>query len=72
MTTERTVAQAAPNVTDGIVVNTFVVAPDWINDDPTHYAEYTPEHLCGIGWQIVDGVCVLPPPPPDPDPVPSA
>jgi hypothetical protein len=64
---ERTVARVSPNVTNGVVVNVEVVAPDWVNDDPTHLIEYTPEQPAAIGWEVIDGVVQVPPPPPEPD-----
>jgi hypothetical protein len=57
---ERTVARVAPDTTNGVVVNIEVVAPDWVNDDPTHLIEYDAEHPAGIGWAVVDGVVVRP------------
>ncbi len=62
---ERTVAFVEPNVTNGVVVNVEVVAPDWVNDDPTHLIEYTPENPAAIGWAVVN--CVVQVPPPEPD-----
>ena len=62
---ERTVAVVAPNVQNGTVVNCEVVAADWTNTDPEHLIEYTPEQPAGIGWQVVDGIVIVPPPPPD-------
>ena len=63
---ERTVARVSPNVTNGVVVNVEVVAPDWVNTDPTHLIEYTPENPAAIGWAVVDGVVIRPP---DPEPI---
>lgn len=62
---ERTVAVVEPNVTNGVVVNIEVVAPEWVNTDPTHLIEYTPDHPAAIGWQVVNGVVIVPPPPPE-------
>lgn len=45
---------------NGVVVNIEVVAPDWVNDDPTHLIEYDAEHPAGIGWQVVNGVVIRP------------
>ena len=64
---ERTVAIVSPNVTNGVIVNVEVVAAEWVNDDPTHLIEYTPEKPAAIGWEVIDGVVQVPPPPPDPD-----
>lgn len=64
---ERTVAYVEPNVTNGVVVNVEVVAPDWVNNDPAHYIEYTSENPAAIGWAVINGVVQVPPPLPDPD-----
>jgi hypothetical protein len=64
---ERTVAVVEPNVTNGVVVNVEVVAPDWVNNDPTHLIEYTEQNPAAIGWAVINGVVQVPPPPPDPD-----
>jgi hypothetical protein len=64
---ERTVAIVSPNVTNGVVVNVEVVAPDWVNDDPTHLIEYTPENQDAIGWEVIEGLVIVPPPHPEPD-----
>lgn len=68
--TERTVAEVSPDTKKGVVINVEVVPPDWTNNDPNHLIEYTPEHPAAIGWEVIDGVVIVPPPPPDPDPVP--
>lgn len=62
--TERTVAIVEPNVTNGVVVNVEVVPTDWVNNDPQHLIEYTPENPAAIGWTVVNGVVIVPPPPP--------
>lgn len=67
--TERTVAVVSPDTKKGVVVNVEVVPNDWTNNDPDHLIEYTPEHPAAIGWEVIDGVVIVPPPPPDPDPV---
>lgn len=64
---ERTVAVVEPNVTNGVVVNCQVVAPDWVNNDPQHLLEYTPEQPAAIGWQVINGVVIVPPPLVQPD-----
>lgn len=65
---ERTVAIVDPNVTNGVVVNVEVVPADWVNNDPTHLLEYTPQNPAAIGWQVINGVVQVPPPPPEPTP----
>ena len=57
---ERTVARVSPDTTNGVVVNIEVVAPDWVNDDPTHLIEYNAEHPAGIGWEVINGVVIRP------------
>jgi len=57
---ERTVARCEPNTTNGVVVNVSVKAADWVNDDPTHLIEYTPEAPAAIGWAVVNGVVIVP------------
>ena len=64
---ERTVAHVEPNVTNGVVVNISVKSADWVNDDPRHLIEYTPENPAAIGWEVKNGVVIVPPPPPDED-----
>jgi hypothetical protein len=64
---ERTVAHCEPDTTDGVVVNISVKAVDWVNDDPTHLIEYTPESPAAIGWEVKNGVVIVPPPPPEPE-----
>ena len=60
---ERTVARCEPDTTNGIVVNVTVKPANWVNDDPTHLIEYTPENPAGIGWQVINGVVIIPPAP---------
>jgi hypothetical protein len=60
---ERTVAVVEPNTTNGIVVNVVVVAPDWVNTDSEHLIEYNEENPAAIGWQVLNGVVIVPPPP---------
>jgi hypothetical protein len=67
MMSERTVAVCEPNTTNGVVVNIIVVASDWVNGDPTHLIEYTSEAPASIGWEVKNGVVIVPPPPPEPD-----
>jgi hypothetical protein len=62
---ERTVAIVEPDITKGVVVNVEVVAPDWVNNDPAHLIEYTPENPAAIGWAVINGVVQVPPPPPE-------
>ena len=61
---QRTVAIVEPNTTNGVVVNCEVVADNWVNTDPEHFLEYTADAPAAIGWQVVNGVVIIPPPPP--------
>lgn len=60
---ERTVAVVAPDTKNGVVVNVEVVAADWTNTDPQHLIEYTPENPAAIGWEVKNGVVIVPPAP---------
>jgi hypothetical protein len=60
---ERTVAVVEPNTTNGVVVNVVVVAPDWVNTDFEHLIEYNEENPAAIGWQVLNGVVIVPPSP---------
>ena len=64
---QRTVAHCEPDTIDGVVVNVSVKSADWVNDDPEHLIEYTPENPAGIGWLVKDGLVIVPPPPSKPD-----
>jgi hypothetical protein len=57
---ERTVAHVQPNTTDGVVVNCSVKSADWVNDDPTHLIEYTEANPAAIGWEVKNGVVIVP------------
>lgn len=57
---ERTVAIVEPNITQGVVVNVEVVPIDWVNTDPEHLIEYTPENPAAIGWEVINGVVQIP------------
>ena len=50
-------------VENDIVVNVVVADSEWIAEQPGEWIEYTEEHPCGIGWDVEDGACVLPPAP---------
>ena len=53
-------------VENNIVVNTVVADAAWIAEQPGEWIEFDAEHPCSIGWDVENGVCVLPPPPPPP------
>lgn len=52
-------------VQDNVVVNIVVADADWIAQQPGEWVEYDDAHPCAIGWDVENGVCVVPPPPPD-------
>ena len=43
------------------------LVPDGSNWKATMLIEYTDVNPCAIGWDVVDGVCVIPPAPPKPE-----
>lgn len=51
-------------VENNIVVNTVVADAAWIAEQPGEWIEFDAEHPCSIGWDVENGVCVVPPPPP--------
>lgn len=56
-------------VENNVVVNTVVADAAWIAQQPGEWIEYTDANPCGIGWNVQNGVCVVPPPPPPPFPI---
>jgi hypothetical protein len=53
-------------VENNIVVNTVVADAEWIAEQPGTWIEFDSEHPCSIGWDVENGVCVIPPAPPSP------
>jgi hypothetical protein len=53
-------------VENDIVVNVVVADAEWIAEQPGEWILYTDENPCAIGWDVVDGQCVIPPRPPEP------
>ena len=53
-------------VENDIVVNVVVADAEWIAEQPGEWIEYTDENPCGIGWDVENGQCVIPPLPPEP------
>lgn len=51
-------------IENNIVVNTVVADAEWIAEQPGEWIEYTEENPCGIGWDVVNGFCVVPVTPP--------
>ena len=50
-------------VENDIVVNTVVADAAWIALQTGEWIEFDAEHPCAIGWDVVDGACVIPPAP---------
>jgi hypothetical protein len=50
-------------VADGVVVNVVVADDAWVAAQGGEWIEYTPENPAAIGWEVVDGVVVVPPAP---------
>jgi hypothetical protein len=50
-------------VENNIVVNTVVANAAWIALQTGEWIEYTEANPCAIGWDVVDGACVIPPAP---------
>jgi len=46
-----------------VVVNIVEADAEWVAEQPGEWIEYTDENPCRIGWDVVDGVCVIPPNP---------
>ena len=59
---QRTVAIVEPTTHKGVVVNVEVVPADWLNTDPDHLLEYTPDAPAAIGWEVIKGVVIVPEP----------
>ena len=51
-------------VENNVVVNVVVADAEWIAQQPGEWIEYDDAHPCAIGWDVENGVCVVPPPPP--------
>lgn len=51
-------------VENDVVVNVVVADAAWIAQQPGEWIEYDEAHPCAIGWDVENGVCVVPPPPP--------
>tara|TARA_R110000822_G_C15175724_1_gene479794 strand:+ start:576 stop:767 length:192 start_codon:yes stop_codon:yes gene_type:complete len=60
--------QTYAQVENNIVVNVVEATADWIAAQPGEWIEYDAANPCGIGWDVENGICILPPPPP-PDPI---
>jgi len=51
-------------VQNNVVVNVVVADAEWIAEQPGEWIEYDDAHPCAIGWDVENGVCVIPPAPP--------
>lgn len=51
-------------VQNNVVINVVVADAEWIAQQPGEWIEYDDAHPCAIGWDVENGVCVVPPPPP--------
>jgi hypothetical protein len=47
-------------VENNVVVNVVEADAEWIAEQPGEWIQYTEESPCGIGWDVVDGSCVVP------------
>lgn len=53
-------------VENNVVVNVVEADQEWIDQQAGEWIEYDDANPCAIGWDVEDGVCVVPPPPPFP------
>ena len=51
-------------IENSIVINVVVADAAWIAEQPGEWLEYDDQHPCAIGWNVQNGVCVIPPAPP--------
>lgn len=51
-------------IENSIVINVVVADAAWIAEQPGEWLEYDDQHPCAIGWNVENGVCVIPPAPP--------
>lgn len=50
-------------VENNVVVNTVVADAEWIALQSGEWIEYTDANPCGIGWDVENGICIVPPAP---------
>jgi hypothetical protein len=50
-------------IENGVVVNVVVADDSWIAAQGGEWIEYTPENPAGIGWEVINGVVIIPPAP---------
>ena len=53
-------------VENNVVVNVVDASPEWIAEQSGEWIEYDNANPCAIGWDVENGVCIVPPPPPSP------
>lgn len=53
-------------VANDIVVNIVLADAEWIAGQPGQWIKCDGTNPFGIGWKVVNGVCVIPPPPAPP------
>jgi hypothetical protein len=53
-------------VENNVVVNVVEADAEWIALQPGTWILYDETNPCAIGWDVVDGACVVPPAPPIP------
>lgn len=53
-------------VENNVVVNVVEADQEWIDQQTGEWIEYDEANPCAIGWDVENGVCVVPPPPPSP------
>ena len=56
-------------VKNNVVVNVVEADSEWIAQQSGEWILYTNENPCAIGWDVEDGVCIIPPAPPPSPPV---
>lgn len=58
-------------VENNIVINVVEADSEWIAQQPGEWIEYDETNPCAIGWEVENGICVIPTPipPPPPNPV---
>ena len=56
-------------VENTVVVNVVVADAAWIALQPGEWVLYDDANPCAIGWDVENGVCIIPPQPPPPEPI---
>lgn len=50
-------------VENNVVVNTVVADAAWIAEQQGEWIEFDETNPCAIGWDVQNGVCIVPPAP---------